>query len=270
MDNYQFMKQKAVVFDNSGTLIRRYRALKNLKTGIICDYINSMDVVDYTENRALVVLQTDPAKCLINARPHQTLYQFITRNRVDFDVSYSSSDISKEQVLEALRNDDSTIKDIQDTINAVVDKKYNVQICSGSGFIINMDTQKVEFTITAGGKIFSKVPQVVEELKKRSVNIFIASGDRKGSLQELARFISIPQSNVFGTASTKRKQEIVKELKNKYKVMMVGNGANDILAFKEADVGVLTLEQEEDIPEKVFDAADEIVYNIQEILDIDF
>lgn len=264
------MKMKAVVFDNSGTLIKRYRALKNIKTGNICDYMNSMDIVDYTGNRALVVLQTDPAKCLINARSDQTLYQFITRNKVKFDVSYSSKDISNEDVLNALKKDDSTIKDIQDSIIAVIDKKYNVQICSGSGFIMNMETGKVEFTITAGGKVFPEVNEVVTELKNRNVEIFIASGDRKGSLEELARFISIPQSNVFGTASTKRKKEIIKELKENYKVMMVGNGANDILAFKEADIGVLTLQQDEKVPKKVFDAADVVVHNIIEILDIEF
>ncbi|PKL66416.1 MAG: cation transporter [Methanobacteriales archaeon HGW-Methanobacteriales-1] len=261
---------KAVVFDNSGTLIKRYRALKNIKTGGICDYMNSMDIVDYTGNRALVVLQTDPAECLINARSDQTLYQFITRNNVKFNVSYSSGDISNEDVLNDLKQDSSTINDIQDSIRAVMEKKYNVQICSGSGFIMNLDTGKVEFSITAGGKIFPEVIKVVEELKKRNIEIFIASGDRKKSLEELAKFISIPQSNVFGTASTKRKQEIVKELKENYKVMMVGNGANDILAFKEADIGVLTLQQDEKVPEKVSDAADLIVHNIEEILDIDF
>ncbi|MDZ4172272.1 MAG: HAD family hydrolase [Methanobacteriaceae archaeon] len=261
---------KAVVFDNSGTLIKRYRALKNIKTGGICDYMNSMDIVDYTGNRALVVLQTDPAECLINARSDQTLYQFITRNNVKFNVSYSSGDISNEDVLNDLKHDDSTIKDIQDSILAVMEKKYNVQICSGSGFIMNLDTGKVEFSITAGGKIFPEVIKVVEELKKRNIEIFIASGDRKKSLEELAKFISIPQSNVFGTASTKRKQEIIKELKENYKVMMVGNGANDILAFKEADIGVLTLQQDEEVPEKVSNAADLIVHNIEEILDIDF
>jgi Cu+-exporting ATPase len=264
------MKMKAVVFDNSGTLIKRYRALKNIKTGGICDYMNSMDIVDYTGNRALVVLQTDPAECLINARSDQTLYQFITRNNVKFNVSYSSGDISNEDVLNDLKHDDSTIKDIQDSILAVMEKKYNVQICSGSGFIMNLDTGKVEFSITAGGKIFPEVIKVVEELKKRNIEIFIASGDRKKSLEELAKFISIPQSNVFGTASTKRKQEIIKELKENYKVMMVGNGANDILAFKEADIGVLTLQQDEEVPEKVSNAADLIVHNIEEILDIDF
>ncbi len=263
-------RKKAVVFDNSGTLIKRYRALKNIKTGNICDYMNSMDIVDYSGNRALIVLQTDPSECLINAKSNQTIYQFITRNNVKFDVSYSRDDVSNEDVLNALKKDDSTIKDIQDSIIAVIEKKYNVQICSGSGFIMDLETGQVEFTITAGGKVFPEVIEVVNELKKRNINIYIASGDRKGSLEELARFISIPQSNVFGTASTKRKQAIVKELKQNYKVMMVGNGSNDILAFKEADMGVLTLQQDEEVPEKVFSAADAVVYNIKEILEIDF
>ncbi len=49
-----------MVFDNSGTLIKRYRVLKNMKTGEICDHVNSIEVVDYNPSRALVVLQTDP------------------------------------------------------------------------------------------------------------------------------------------------------------------------------------------------------------------
>ena len=51
---------KAVVFDNSGTLISRYRAIKNLNSGIIYDNISSIDLVDEHPHRALVVLQTDP------------------------------------------------------------------------------------------------------------------------------------------------------------------------------------------------------------------
>lgn len=261
---------KAVVFDNSGTLIKRYRALKNIKTGHICDYMNSIDIVDYAGNRALVVLQTDPSECLINARSSQTLYQFITRNNINIDVSYSSNDVSNDEILEYLKNDDSTIKDIQDSIKAVIEKNYDVQLCSGSGFIMDIEKEIVEFTITAGGKIFPEVKKVISDLKKRNIDVFVASGDREVSLQQLAEFISIPKSNVFGTASTKRKKEIIKELKNKYKVMMVGNASNDILAFQEADIGVLTLQQGEKVPKKVFDAADVVVNNIKEILDIDF
>ena len=261
---------KAVVFDNSGTLIKRYRAIKNLKTGEICDDVSSIDIVDYDLNRALVVLQTDPSKCIINAKSDQTIRHFIKNNNVKFDISYSAKGIEKEDLLEIIKDDNAMVADIQDTVKSVIKKHYNVQICSGSGFIMNLDTGKIEFTITAGGKIFREVPVVINELKKRGVEIYVASGDRTRSLEELARFIHIPEGNVCGTADSRRKREIVRELKKEYNVMMVGNSANDIFAIEEADVGVLTLQQREEVPQKVYDAADFVVYNIKENLDIEF
>lgn len=261
---------KAVVFDNSGTLISRYRAIKDINSGLIHDETSSIDLVDQHPCRALVVLQTDPSKCIINARSHQTIYQFISRNNVPFDISYSAEDMGKKQLLNLIKDEKTMVSDIQDTIQAVIDKKYNVRICSGSAFIVNLKTGEIEFTLTAGGKIFPEVPQLVEELKKRDCNIFVASGDRTKSLEELASFIDIPLDHVFGTANAKRKKEIVHELKQRYKVMMVGNSSNDILALQEADLGVLTLQHGEKTPQKVFDAADVVVNNIIEVLNIDF
>ena len=261
---------KAVVFDNSGTLIRRYKALKDLRNGLICDYANSIQIVDHDINRALVVLQTDPSKCIIKANPHQTIHDFLMKNDVQFDVSYSDADIAKSDLLKSIEDDDSTVKDLQDTYNAVIDKKYNVHICSGSGFIVNMKTGRVEFTITAGGKIFKEVPDVISELKNRNIQIFVASGDRKGSLEQLAEYIHIPKENVFDTASSRQKKEIIGSLKKKYKVMMVGNSSNDILALEEADIGVLTLQQGDETPDKVFNAADHVINNISEVLNVDF
>ncbi|AEG17081.1 HAD family hydrolase [Methanobacterium paludis] len=261
---------KAIVFDNSGTLIERYRALKYIKTGAICDDVSSIDIVDYDNKRALVVLQTDPSKCIRKARPDQTIHHFLKKNLVKFDISYSAADVDKTGLLDILKDDKALIKDLQDTLNAVIEKKYNVQICSGSGFIANTEEGKIEFTITSGGRVFKEVPEVINELKDRGIEIFVASGDRQGSLQKLAEYVGIPEKNVFGTADTRRKMEIVKNLKKNYKVMMVGNDLNDILALKEADIGVLTLQQDKNVSKRVYDAADFVVENIKEILKIDF
>jgi Cu+-exporting ATPase len=261
---------KAVVFDNSGTLIKRYRAIKDIKNGVICDDVNSIDIVDNDKNRALVVLQTDPSNCINKARPDQTITHFLEKNDIEFDISYSDEDIEKKELLNAIKNDKSHMSDVQDTYNTVVGKHYNVHICSGSGFIVNMETGQIEFTITAGGKIFDEVPCVVNELKNRGVEIFIASGDRKTSLVQLAEYINIPKENVFDTASSRRKKEIVANLKKKYKVMMVGNSSNDVLAIKEADVGVLTLQQGEIPPDKVQGTSDYVIKNIIDVLKIDF
>jgi Cu+-exporting ATPase len=263
-------RKKAVVFDNSGTLIERYRALKYIQTGLICDDVSSLDLVDNGIERALVVLQTDPAKCIINAKPHQTIFEFINRNKIDIAISYSTTEIKKEEIMDAIKNDTSQVKDIQDTIKAVMDKEYNVQICSGSGIIVALNMKKIEFTISSGGRIFPEVQDVVKTLQDQSIEIFIASGDRKGSLQKLAEYIGVPKENVFDTADSWRKREIVKELKRNYKVMMVGNSVNDMLALQEADIGILTEQQKENNPEKLYDAADMVISNIKEILNIEF
>lgn len=261
---------KAIVFDNSGTLIERYRAMKNVQTGLIFDNVSSLDFIDHNAKRALVVIQTDPSKCIINAKPNQRICQFIKRNDISIDISYSTEEIKKEELVDAIKGDNSKISDIQDTIQAVMDKKYDVQICSGSGFIVDLNKGKIEYTITSGGRVFPEVRDVVGELQKRDIDIFIASGDRKGSLKELARYIGIPEENVFDTADSWKKMEIVKGLKRNYKVMMVGNSVNDVLALEEADIGVLTVQQKEENPQRVYDAADVVVENIKEILDIDF
>lgn len=232
--------------------------------------MNSIDLVDHDKNRALVVLQTDPSKCINKARPDQTILHFLKKNNVKFDVSYSDVDIGNDELLKAIKDDKSYMKDVQDTYYSVLAKHYNVHICSGSGFIVNMESGNIEFTITAGGKIFKEVPDVIKKLQSRGIDIFVASGDRKISLVQLAEFINIPKENVYDTASSRRKEEIVKDLKKKYKVMMVGNSSNDILALKEADIGVLTLQQGEVPPEKVRGKADYVISNIEEVLKIDF
>jgi soluble P-type ATPase len=264
------LNMKAVVFDNSGTLIKRYRALKDLRNGVICDNVNSIEVVDKDINRALVVLQTDPSKCIMKARAEQTIYDFLKKNDIKFDVSYSDVDIGKNELLDSIKDDNSLMSDLQETYKTVMDKHYNVHICSGSGFIVNIKKGKVEFTITAGGKIFKEVPDVISELKKRNINVYVASGDRKASLEQLAEYINIPHENVFDTASSRRKKEIISELKENYKVMMVGNSSNDILALEEADIGVLTLQQGDETSDKVYKAAEYVVNNISEILNIAF
>ncbi|MGZ7209947.1 MAG: HAD family hydrolase [Methanobacterium sp.] len=261
---------KAIVFDNSGTLIERYRALKEIKTDSIIDNVSSLDIIENGVDRALVVLQTDPAKCIINARPYQTIYEFITRNKINISISYSMTEIQKKEIIEAIKDDKAQVKDIQDTINAVRDKKYNVQLCSGSGIIVALNKKKIEFTISSGGKVFPQVPQVIEELQNRDIDIFIASGDREASLKKLAEYIGLPPENVFDTADAWKKMEIVKGLKRNYTVMMVGNSVNDIFALEEADIGVLTEQQKEKNPKKLYDVADVVISNINEILDIEF
>ena len=87
----------------------------------------------------------------------------------------------------------------------------------------------------------------------------------------LAEMLDISEDNAYGSVSTYGKCEVVKSLQDDgYKVMMVGDGLNDVLAFKRADVSVLTIEQQEEVSPKLMGKTDYIIENIREVKDIDF
>lgn len=264
---------KAVVFDNSGTLLKRYRTLKNIAKNEICDNMNSIDIVDAKPNRALIIFQVGH-QYLSKANPQESICDFIIKNNVKCNLSYTNDPKFKEEdIIDTIKKDNSTsMKELQDSIIGINSKLEDIHICSGSGFIMNTKSGKIEFTITAGGKLFPEAKNVINELKKRRIDIYIASGDSDESLKKLAKILDIPQSHACGTANSERKRDIVKKLKNNYdKVIMVGNASNDILALKEADIGILTTEQKEGIlSPNLLDSSDFIIKNIKEITFIDF
>ena len=233
--------KKAVVFDNSGTLIERFRVIKDVINGNIFTDINSLDLIDQADALALVI-------------------------------SFSTNPVSKAEVKEILDNEKSTtISDITDGFDILREKISHMELCNGSALIVDMDLGVVAYTITSAGKFFPKVFETVETLKSRGIEIYIASGDRKGAINRLANMLDVPEDNAFGTVSTRGKCEVVSILKDSgYKVMMVGDGLNDILAFKKADVSVLTIEQQEEVSPKMMDKTDYIIEDIFEVTLIDF
>lgn len=263
--------KKAVVFDNSGTLIERYRVIKDVINGNIFTDINSLDLIEAADALALVVLQFNTNK-LLKLDPNTLISDVIKEYDIDFDVSFSTRQVSKADVEEILYNEKvSTISDITDGFDILREKISHMELCNGSALIVDMDLGVVAYTITSAGKFFPKVFETVETLKSRGIEIFIASGDRKGAINRLAGMLDVPEDNAFGTVSTRGKCEVVSILKEGgYKVMMVGDGLNDILAFKKADVSVLTIEQQEEVSPKMMDKTDYVIEDIFEVTMIDF
>ena len=263
--------KKAVVFDNSGTLIERYRVIKDVLNDNVFTNINSLDLIDAADSLALVVLQFNTNK-LLKLDPNTLISDVIKEYEIDFDVSFSTKQVSKAEVKEILDHEKSTkISDITDGFDILREKIPYMELCNGSALIVDMDLGVVAYTITSAGKFFPKVFETVETLKSRGIDIFIASGDSKGAINKLANMLDVPEDNAFGTVSTRGKCEVVSILKDGgYKVMMVGDGLNDILAFKKADVSVLTIEQQEEVSPKMMDKTDYVIKDIFEVTEIDF
>ncbi len=263
--------KKAVVFDNSGTLIERYRVVKDVLNDNIFTDINSLDIIDAANSLALVVLQFNTNK-LSNLNPNTLISDVIKEFDIDFDISFSKNQVSKTEVRDILYNERSTkVSDITDGFEILKDKISQMHLCNGSALIVDMDLGVIAYTITSAGKFFPKVFETVSILKSRGIDIFIASGDRKGAIERLACLLDINPDNAFGSVSTRGKCEIVSMLKDgDYKVMMVGDGLNDILAFRNADVSVLTIEQHEEVSPKMLDKTDYVIKDIFEVTNIDF
>ena len=263
--------KKAVVFDNSGTLIERYRVIKDVISGTIFTDINSLALIDQTDSLALVVLQYNTNK-LLELNPKTLISDVIREYDIDFDISFTNFETTKEEVREILFNEKSTtVSDITDGFPILKKKVPHMELCNGSAVIVDMDLGIIAYTITSAGKLFDGVVETISDLKSRGYEIVLASGDRKGAINRLACMLDINRDNAHGSVSTRGKCEIVKSLQDDgYKVMMVGDGLNDILAFMRADASVLTIEQQEEVSPKLMDKTDYIIESIRDIKDIDF
>lgn len=263
--------KKAVVFDNSGTLIERYRVIKDVTTGKLFTDINSLDLIDQRDSLALVVLQYNTNK-LLELDSDTLLSDVIKEFEIDFDVSFTNLKTTKEEVRDILYNEKfAVVSDITDGFPVLKKLVPHMELCNGSAVIIDMDLGIISYTITSSGKLFDGVKDTIENLKSQGCEIVLASGDRKGAINRLADMLGVKKDNAHGSVSTRGKCEVVKSLQDDgYKVMMVGDGLNDVLAFNRADVSVLTVEQQEEVSPKLMDKTDYIIESIREVTQIDF
>jgi Cu+-exporting ATPase len=264
------MVKKAIVFDNSGTLLNRHRVIKDLSTGKFLTEANSLELIDELEDSALVVFQFNTI-CLKELDPNIRLYDLIIENDIKFDISYHNANLSHSDVLRILKKDKATIKDITDGFNLLKSLVKNMELCNGSAIILDAKKDLIAYTITSAGHLFPNTKKTINNLKNRGYDIFIASGDRSGAIEKLTESLGIEKDHGFPTASTEGKEKIINNLQSKgYKVMMVGDGVNDILAFKASDISVLTLEQHEEVNKKLLNTTDFTIHDILEVTEIDF
>jgi Cu+-exporting ATPase len=124
----------------------------------------------------------------------------------------------------------------------------------------------IPYVLATGGRPFPGVRDTLKKLTALGADVYIASGDNRRSLTSLAKDLGIVDSRVFDAVSPEGKMEVIKMLKERYdRVFMVGDGVNDYLALRAADVGVLSLQQEGMRPDVLFKASDVTIEDIREV-----
>ena len=258
----------AVVFDSAGTLLRMYRVAKKISTGEYLHEVVSTELVGKKPYCAILVMQVDSPQ-LVKCPPDMLISEFIRDFRIDVEVGCSRSQIDRPTSMEVIENDKiASMKDLQDVMLVVNEKCRNI-FYMGVGLIIDIEAKNIPYVICTGGRVYDNTPYVIKTLREMNIDAYIASGDSMRNLSALARNVNVPLDHVFEIATPKKKEEIVKGLKQEYdRVVMVGDGLNDILAFRAADLGVLSIQQTGECPEHLSREADIVIRDIREIVDI--
>ena len=260
----------AIVFDSAGTLLNTYRVAKDICNKKLLPGIETTTLTFSSPDRVLVVLPVQ-SKVMINTPAYTILSEYLVQNDIGFGVSCTRKITTAEEIGDILYADKvARVGDLQECIRNVwtVCKAESI-VTLNSGAIINMALGAIEFTITAGGWPFDGAKETISALHRMGVPTFIASGDRVTKLEKMADHLGIPRDRVYGVATPTVKAQIVSDLKQEYdKVLMVGDGINDLCAMRNADIAILTIQQAGDRPEELYAAADHVVKDVSAVLPI--
>ncbi len=260
----------AVVFDSAGTLLNTYRVAKDICNHKLLPGIETTTLTFSSPDRVLIVLPVH-SQNLMDTPPEALLSEYLVRHDIGFGISCTRKITTSDEIGDILYADDAArVGDLQECIRNVwsVCKAESV-VTLNSGAIINMAQRGIEFAITAGGWPFDGAKDAITALHRMGVPTFIASGDRVTKLERMADHLGIPRDRVYGVATPTVKAQIVSDLRQEYdRVLMVGDGINDLCAMRNADIAILTVQQPGDRPEELYKEADHVVKSVGEVVTI--
>ena len=94
-------------------------------------------------------------------------------------------------------------------------------------------------TLTLKDEIKEEAKEVIKQLHKKNIEVYILTGDSKDIAISVANELNIKQENVFYEIKPEDKLSIIENLKDAgKKVAFVGDGINDALALNKADLSI--------------------------------
>ena len=245
--------------------MKMYRVAKDIEKGIILVNVVTWELIMKKKGRALVVPQIDPDH-MLSYQLDDTLGTLIDGRERFLEISCASSPISKFEAVSILKHSQAKVRDLVEVYREVLAK------CPGNyitaGMIVDVQLQEVVYALSTGGSPFPGVKDVLATLKNQGADVYVASGDSMRSLAYLKE-LGIDLSRVYPVSGPMQKKEIIVDLKSQYsRVVMIGDGLNDLHALRAADLGILTIQQDTRPTLKLRQAADKIITNIKELPEI--
>ena len=208
-----------IAFDKTGTLttgkmkIEQFVVTGNYTKEEVLNYVYSLE--RNSNHPISTAIQEQAKKEKIEERQQVEQYEEIAGYGVSGKINQKEILFGNNKLLE------------KNHIQSPVEKQANYIIIDG----------KIEGYITFEEEIRNNVENIVEKLKQNKIeNITMLTGDNIENANKIASKVGIPK--VLASLLPKQKQEAVKELKKKGKVIFVGDGMNDSPVLAEADFGI--------------------------------
>lgn len=259
------MSDVAVVFDGAGVLYAPSRIIKDMDRGIAKrTRISGLTITDRFERGALVILKTQYVETMEKEADSKLLSDLMREKEIESKVVYKTKGISDSEVVETILGDERVkLGDIHETMSFL--RQCDILPVIGVGLIVDMTAGAIRYVIAGGIKLFSGTRELLRTLSQKGIAIYIASGDRIEGEEMTIYLPEVPPENIFGMLKPGDKCNLVMKLKQDHKVMMVGDDRNDYLALCEADIAVLSLQEEADRQGKIFEIVDFRIKDIGEI-----
>ena len=255
----------AVVFDGAGVIYAPYRIIKDMERGVVKrSRVSGITCTDRVPVGALVILKTRYEETLEREPPARLLAELLVAKQIVTKVIYKREGVSDDAVRDALLRDRSVkLGDVHDVVARL--RQCDILPVLGVGMIMDMSTASVRYLIAGGINLFPGSRSLFQDLRTWGIPFFIASGDRI-ERDEMASYLpEVLPDHIFGTMNPEDKRDLVRNLKERYRVMMVGDDRNDYLAMLEADIAVLSLQEEAARPKEIFEVADVRIREIGEL-----
>ena len=146
-----------------------------------------------------------------------------------------------------------------------VNGKLNVETHKNKMIALVAINGKLAAQLVFDDKPRRETKQLIQKLRNKGYKTVILSGDKKEAVRKIAEDIGVDE--FYAELKPEEKLEWVRKLREKGKVIMVGDGVNDAPALAEANVGIAISKLGNDV---AIESADIVILNekIDKILDI--
>ena len=280
----------AVVFDGAGVLYAPFRIIKNMARGVTKrSRVSGLTCTDRLEKGALAILKTRYEETMENETGSKFLSDLMREKKIESKVVYKKKGVSDEEVVEVILGDKNVrLRDVHETMSFL--RRCDIIPVIGVGLIVEVSGGGaggdragagagggrvgagegragggIKYVIAGGINFFPGTLKLLKDLREMGVSVFVASGDRIEREEMAAYLPDVPPENLFGMMKPEDKRDLVRRLKEKQTVVMVGDDRNDYLAMCEADISVLSLQEEADRPGVILEVADFRIKKIGEV-----